>query len=191
MPERMEIASPPRSEIEPLRFVERERDRFAGAPQLAQDEMILRGQARARVGEKNEPVGFLHGALGLLAHLRLDAGGILDETAGVDHDVGNRTHSTEAVLAVAGEPGDIRDDGVAGAGQNIEKRRLADVGPAHEGDDGQHPTPRLLVLLRFNGRRRGRFRRRGCRWCGSRRGLFRNLVRPPPSHCRSGSCETR
>src|SRR5690606_35648925 len=43
-----------------------------------------------------------------------------------------------AVLAIAGQPGEIADDGVATPGQTVEERGLAHVGTAHKGDYGNH-----------------------------------------------------
>ena len=107
-------------EVETLSLVEGQRHRFARAPQLTQDVMIRGRQPLAHIREENQAIGFLYRLLGLLAHLGLDAGGILNETSGIDDHVGHRTDATEAVLAVTGQPGDIGDDSVAGTRQNIE-----------------------------------------------------------------------
>ena len=53
-------------------------------------------------------------------HLRLDAGGVLDQPSGIDDDIRNRADATEAILAVTRQPGDVSDNGVAGTRQNIE-----------------------------------------------------------------------
>ena len=59
--------------IEAFGLVERQRHGLAGAAQLARDELILRRQSGARIGEEHQAVGLRHRALGLGAHLRLDA----------------------------------------------------------------------------------------------------------------------
>ena len=51
------------------------------------EELILRREPGARVGDEDQPVGFLDRVLGLDAHQRVHAARILDEAAGVDADV--------------------------------------------------------------------------------------------------------
>ena len=75
--------------LEPLGLVEREHHRLAGAAQLARDELILRGQAGARIGHQDQAVGLGHGLLGLHAHLRFEALGMLDQAAGIDQHAGH------------------------------------------------------------------------------------------------------
>ena len=67
-----------------------QRHGLAGAAQLARDELVLRREAGARIGEKHEAVGLGDGALGLRAHLRLDAARVLDQAAGIDDHVRQR-----------------------------------------------------------------------------------------------------
>ena len=59
--------------VESFGLVQRQRDRLARAAQLGGDEAVLWREAGARVGEEYQPVGLEHRALGLRAHLRLDA----------------------------------------------------------------------------------------------------------------------
>ena len=117
--ERMEVTGY-EIQIQPFALIEGERHRLARAPQLVQNVMIRGGQSLAYIGEKNEPVGLLYRLLRLLAHLGLDAGGILDQPSGIDDDVRNRADATEAVLAVTSQPGDVGDDRVACTRQNVE-----------------------------------------------------------------------
>ena len=63
---------------------------------------------------------------------------VLQQPAGIDDHVGHGPEATEAVLAVARESRYVRDDGIAGAGEHVEQRRLADIRPADQGDDRQH-----------------------------------------------------
>ena len=135
--------------VQPFRLVDREEDRLARAAQFLRDESILRGQPGARIDEQHEAVRLLDRALGLHAHLRFDAGWVLDETAGIDGDVGNRAEAPESVLPVARDARHVRDDGVARAGQCIEERRLADVRTAYQRDDGQHDV--LIGRARYCG----------------------------------------
>ena len=44
---------------------------------------------RAAIDQNDQPVGLRDGALRLLHHQALDAIGILDEAAGIDHDAGH------------------------------------------------------------------------------------------------------
>ncbi len=164
--------------IEALRFVYREKHRLAGAPQLARDELILMREAGASVGQEDEPIRFLDRALGLHAHLRLDAGGILDEAARVDGHVRHRADAPETILPIARHAGNVRDDGVAGSGQNIEESRFADVRSADERDDWEHIPTRPLL------RRRGS--RRGLRGRGGRR-RFRSRAGGAASAAGAGS----
>ena len=98
----MEIAGD-EIEVEALALVERQRYGFARAPQLTQHEVVRGRQPLAHIREENQAVGFLYRLLGLLAHLGLDAGGVLDETSRIDDDVGHRPDPTKAVLPVAGQ----------------------------------------------------------------------------------------
>ena len=80
--------------------------------QFAREELILRCEARARVGDEDEPVGFLDGVFGLDAHERVHAARIFHQAAGVDAHVLHRTQPAVAVLAVARDAGHVGDDGV-------------------------------------------------------------------------------
>jgi len=77
--------------VEPFRLVEDQRDGLARAAQLVRNEMILRRESGARVGEEYQAVSFCDGAFGLCAHLRFDAGRVLYQTTGVDDDAGYGT----------------------------------------------------------------------------------------------------
>ena len=129
------------SAIESLGLVERQRHRLAGAPQLAGDEMVLRREPGARIGEEDQAVGLGDRALGLRAHLRLDAR--------PGSRPGRRCRSPRRAPAPGApkpywrsrvSPGHVGHDGIARAGEHVEQRRLADVRPADERDDGQHGT---------------------------------------------------
>ena len=58
-----------------------------------------------------------------------------------------------AVVAVARQAGEVGDDGVARLRQAVEQRRLADVGPADDGDDRLHAGGRLSATARQAGRK--------------------------------------
>ena len=84
-------------------------------------------------------VGLRDGLLGLARHLEVDA--LLRvrlQTAGIDHQERPVAEPPFAVVAVARHPRRIHDDRVAALGEAVEQRRLADVGPADDDDDGFH-----------------------------------------------------
>ena len=57
--------------------------------------------------------------------------------AGVDQQEGAALPLGLDLLAVAGDAGLLLDDGLAAADDAVQQRRLADVGAADDGDDGQ------------------------------------------------------
>jgi hypothetical protein len=124
--------------LESLGLVERQHHRLAGAAQLACDELILRGHAGTRVGHQDQVVGLRHRLLGLLAHLRVQALGVLDQSAGVDQHARHAADTRIAVLAIARNARHIGDDSGVAAGEHVEKRRFADIRPTDDRDDRQH-----------------------------------------------------
>ncbi len=126
--------------IQALRLVQGERNRLSRASQLSENEVVLRCQPRSRIDQKHQTVGLLYGSLCLSTHLRFDADGVLDESAGIHDNVWNGTHSPVAVLPIACESRNVGDDSVTRAGQHVEQRGLADVGSAYESDNRQHKT---------------------------------------------------
>ena len=90
------------------------------------------------IGDEDQAISFGDRALGLGAHLRLNAYRILDQPPGVDDDVGHGPNPAETVLPVTRESGHVRYDRIARAGQDIEQGRLADVRPSDKCNDGQH-----------------------------------------------------
>src|SRR5258708_37861098 len=94
----MEI-QPHRLGVQALGLVQNQRYRLARASQLANDEMILRGQAGTCVGEEDDAVRFFNSAFSVVPHLRFKTRWILDQPPSVDHDIGNGTQATIAGLA--------------------------------------------------------------------------------------------
>jgi hypothetical protein len=92
----------------------------------------------ARVGDEDEPVGFLDGVFGLDAHERVHADRVFHEAAGVDAHVLHRTQPSVSVLAVARDAGNVGHDGVTRFRQRVEQRGLADVRPPDDRNDRQH-----------------------------------------------------
>ncbi|MNY32942.1 hypothetical protein D3C86_1671900 [compost metagenome] len=102
------------------------------------DHLVGGGHAGAGIDHEQHRIGFLDGLQGLLGHFRIDAFLVAGDTAGVDDDVGATLPLRLAVLAVTGQTGVFGDYRVAGLGQAVEQGGLADVGPTHQGDYGNH-----------------------------------------------------
>ena len=135
--------------IAPFGLVDGEKHGLARAPQRLRDEVIFRGQARLTVGQEDQPIRFGNGAIGLDAHRQLEPRGVLDQAARVDRDVGNGSELSVAVLAVTCDARDVGNDGVAGAGQAIEKRGFPDVRAADNGNDRQHELSSARIRWRL------------------------------------------
>src|SRR5690606_24738745 len=117
--------------------------RAARAAQLAGDRLVLGQQAglpvhheqhRVRLGDRRARVG-LHRRVEVLAlpvaiRERLEPGGVDDQ-----HPALADLHLLDD--AIAREAGVVVDQRAAAAGLVVEQRGLADVGPAHDGDDRQ------------------------------------------------------
>ena len=108
-------------------------------------EAILRGDSRAAVHEHDEAVGLGDGALGLRDHQALDVVRLLDQPSGVDDDAGHPAAPRVAILAIARQPGEVRDQGIAGARQCVEERRLPHIGPTDQCDYRKHPALRISI----------------------------------------------
>ena len=85
----------------------------------------------------------------MCVHVGAGAGdaGRLGEAAGVDEVEDAAAPLDLADEAVARRAGDVFDDGAALADHAVEQRRLADVGPADEGDEGLAAGRRSSGLL--------------------------------------------
>jgi len=140
-----------------LGLVGRQHRRLAQLAQVVADVVVLRGEPAARIDDEHHHVGFGDGLAGLLGHLHVDAAlGRRLEAAGVDDDELVLAVLRVAVVAVAREPGEVGDDGVARLRQPVEERRLADVGAAHQGQHGFHRRLGKVIAARS----------RKCRRCG-------------------------
>ena len=129
-----------RVRIEPFSLVDREPGRFAAAPRELCREVVPRCEPGAAVDQHDQPIGFGNGALGLLHHQALDRVGVLDQPARVDHDAGHLCAPRVAVLPIARQAREIRDQRIARAGERIEQGRFADVRPTDQCDHGQHES---------------------------------------------------
>ena len=120
-------------------FIDKQHDRSISAAQMLRDADILRRQTGTGVGQEKNNVGLLNRKLGLPGHgLHNPFGAHRLKAARIHHDVGTGTDASLTVLAISGETRKICHDGISAAGEPIEKRRLADIRPAHESDDWKH-----------------------------------------------------
>ena len=118
---------------------------------------------------KHDDVGGLHGELGLPGDRRADAGGLRVPAAGVDDGEPLAVPQRLVGDAVPGHARDVLHDGGAPAEDAVDQRRLADVGPADDGDDGQRPAlvSRSCPLPRHRARPRPARRSRSTTACWS------------------------
>ena len=138
--------------IESFALVRRQNGALCVASRKIGDVLVGRGEATAPVHEYDRDVGLGERSHRLFRHALVDFRFTAREPAGVDDDVGTGPDPTESVLAIPGQSRVIRDQRIAGSGQPIEQRRLADVRPADDSDYRQHGIggPLVgLVLFRF------------------------------------------
>ena len=102
------------------------------------DALVGRRHARARIDQHQREVALGDRGQRLARHLGIDAGLLAAEPPGVDQDEAVLTGAELAVLAIAREPRDVGNQRIAAARETVEQRRLADVGPSYQRDDGQH-----------------------------------------------------
>ncbi len=122
-----------------------EHDRLAGPAQQLDDRLVVVGRADGGVDDEHDDVGEVDGDLGLLGDAQVDAGGVRLPAAGVDDG-----EAAPAPLGLVGDPvtghaGHVLDDGLAAAQDAVDQARLADVGAADHGDDGQRALGRAVV----------------------------------------------
>ena len=111
------------------------------------DPRVARMHADLRIDDEQHQVGFLDGLLDLLANLEVHRERrIFAEAAGVDEPEGAAVPFGAREMAVARRARLVAHDGRVAADDAIEQRRLADVGPADDGDDGEaHAAPAVAV----------------------------------------------
>ena len=124
--------------VQAVGFVDRQVDRLGQLAQLRGHLLVGGGEAGAAVHQEQHHVRFAHRLQGLVGHRPVDALLAFADAAGVDHRVGAVAQAAVAVLAVPGEAGEVRHDGVTGAGKAVEQRGFAHIGAAHQGDHGFH-----------------------------------------------------
>ena len=116
------------------------RDDHQGAPgvdDLLDDAHVLLGEGLGAVDEDQGDLGLLDGRLradgGVVVRARR-AVRLAADPGGVDEPPGAPVELDELVDRIAGGAGQLVDDDARGPGQRVEQRRLADVGPPHQGD---------------------------------------------------------
>ena len=118
-----------------VRLVGDDDDVMAAAAQPAGDRLVLVGHAHRRVDDEQHDVGPPHGRLDLPADLGVEVAATRHPTAGVDDPERDAEPLGLELLAVTGDAGTVLDDGRLLTDDPVEQRALADVGPAHDGDD--------------------------------------------------------
>ena len=100
---------------------------------------IVRRQPGARVDHEHQRIRKGDRGFGLLLHPRGErALGALVEAGGVDHGEFEIAETPIALAAVAGDAGLVIDQRQLLPDQPVEQRRLADIGPADDGDRKGH-----------------------------------------------------
>jgi len=117
---------------------------LAGDPQPLGNAPILRRQAIARIEHEDDDIALGDRGFGLCGHFLDQAlGGHRLEATGVDNDVGHGADAPLAVVAITRQPREVRHQRRPRTGQPVEQGRLADVGPADQGDNRFHARGRL------------------------------------------------
>ena len=141
-------------------LVEHRIDVFATTAQTRCNLFVTEIESVARVEQQQHSIGFFNRHPHLFCHQAVQTLLRAGQAAGINHQVGPFTHLAVTVLAVAGQPGTIGNQRVATAGQPVEQSRLADVGPANQGNyrqqgadpgrddtDSRAPAPRRQPLV--------------------------------------------
>src|SRR5215468_8471883 len=115
--------------------------RLVGAPCKIGEGAVGGREAYARIDHEHQRIGLRDRGFRLLLHPRRQrALGALVETRGVDDGEGEIAELALALAAVAGDAGQIIDQRKLLPDQPVEQRRLADIGPADDGDRERHGT---------------------------------------------------
>jgi len=115
----------------------------------------------ARIDQDDGGISLFERAHRLFRHALVDTDLATGDATGIDDQVGDRTELAETVLAVAGKTRVVGDQRVPRAGQAVEQRGFADVGPADQCDDGEHRVSPTRARLRRPRRHLPRCRARG------------------------------
>ncbi len=122
-----------------LGLVGDEDDGLAGAAQPVGEMAIERRHAGARIDEEERDVGVGERALGLRPHARGElARRRLLEPGGIDDAEAQIAEARLGLAAVARHAGRVVHQRQALAGEAVEQRRFADIGPAEDGHRQRH-----------------------------------------------------
>ncbi len=129
---------------ETVHLVGGQHDGLAGLAQQSYDGLVGVGGADLGVDDEDDRVGGLDRVLGLRGHGGVDPEDVLLPAAGVDD-----LEPAPGPLGLVGhtvtrDAGLVLHDGLAAADDAVDESRLADVRPAHDGEDGQRPVSRLV-----------------------------------------------
>ncbi len=94
--------------------------------------------AIATIHHDERDIGFLERPHRLFDHALVNTLFTAGDTAGIDNNVGNRAEPAETVLTITRQPGIVGNNRITRSSESIEQRRLADVRPANECNDGEH-----------------------------------------------------
>ena len=130
---------PPRFAGRAFALVGHQHDRLAGLARDIGKGVVGRNRTGARVDHEENRVGLFDGRLGLRAHPAGQAfGRRLFESGGVDHGELYVAEPALAFAAIARDAGPVVDQSQTPADQPVEQGRLADVGPADNGNREAH-----------------------------------------------------
>ena len=122
-----------------LGFVGNQHTRLTQTAQVIGDIVVLGVQARARIHQQQHYIGFGHRLTRLFGHFTNNAGLCRRlKTTGIDNDIGMLALLAIAIVAVSGQTGKVRNDGVAAFCQAIEQGRFAHIGPTHQSNNRFH-----------------------------------------------------
>ena len=110
-------------------------DRLAGLAQDLDDRLVDVGDPDGRVDDEQHRVGERDRDLGLAGDPLGEPAGVRVPAAGVDDGEGPAVPERVVGDPVPGHAGHVLDDGLPASDDPVDQRRLADVGPA---DDGEH-----------------------------------------------------
>jgi hypothetical protein len=125
--------------IQAIGLVDHEHRRPCGLAQPLQDVVVQRRRAFAAIDHEQDEIGFFRCRPGLARGGAGEAFIHAGDAAGIDHgEVTLAFRPAHAVVAVAGHARLVVHQRVTSTRQRIEQRRLADIGAAHQGDEGKH-----------------------------------------------------
>ena len=131
-------------------LVDDQEDSLAGPSQEPGKFLVGSGDGSAAVDDEEDERRMIDCNLRLFEDLSRDLGFLAgNDAAGVDNLEGSPVPSSRAIDAIAGDAGLIGNDRSALADEAVEERRLANIGPADDGDQrkcGRHSVNFAFLL---------------------------------------------